>query len=187
MEFTTPIYKTKTKTHIACLVLQKLLRVPEGFWKPALVLSVLGPCPSGNLVRTQSSFVSVALHRGFHPCRADHRAGGVSVCLCASSKLIYLVQKESHKFISVFPPCAFDSNVWLHILWGEHLKQRLFSPAKKTQKPLEVLPTELQQCLNAGLEHAWFNFALNSPWQICKMDPDASTSIIMWFLQIYRI
>lgn len=31
MEFTTPIYKTKTKSHIACPALQKLLTVPKGF------------------------------------------------------------------------------------------------------------------------------------------------------------
>lgn len=34
MEFTTPIYKTKTKPHIACKThpaLQKLLIVPDGF------------------------------------------------------------------------------------------------------------------------------------------------------------
>lgn len=31
MEFTTPIYKTKTKAHIAFPALQKLLSVPEGF------------------------------------------------------------------------------------------------------------------------------------------------------------
>lgn len=127
MEFTTPIYKTKTKAHIAFPALQKLLSVPEGFWKPALFLSVLGPCPSSNLVLTQSSFTSAVLHWGFHPRRADRRAGGVSGCLFASSKHIHLVQKESHKFISVSTPRAFGGNIWLHILRGEHLKQKLFS------------------------------------------------------------
>lgn len=81
------------------------------------------------------------LHRGLHPSDSDHGAGTGSRCLFVSSNLIYFVQK-SHKFVS--PPCAFDGNLWLYILWGEHLNKKLFSLGKRNkQKPLEILPGEL--------------------------------------------
>lgn len=91
MEFTTPIYKTKTKAHIAFPALQKLLIVPEGFKKPALVSSVLGPCPSGNLVLTQLIYFSRTCTEGSTQAGRTMGLGQVAgVCLCpATSFTLY--------------------------------------------------------------------------------------------------
>lgn len=102
MEFTTPIYKTKAKPHRACPALQKLLIVPEGFKKPALVSSVLGPCPSGNLVLTQLICFSRMCTEGSTQAGQSVGLGQVSVC----------VQQPHLPCTKVSQVCLFSLCIW---------------------------------------------------------------------------